>query len=173
MKIYRLSSAGRRTAIMLLVGALLVWAFAIWSLISSLQVNLAQIQSLNLGQVLPALLMVVLVVATPFLLWNLLEEWSATYATSDDGLRFESLGVTINVPWSAIVGLHPADDDGDEPLDEIMLRQDVGAQIVNPILRFLHRQAYGARHLPVYAGLESRAELLNEIRRNTAAAAEL
>lgn len=170
MKTYELSAAGRRTVMMLLVGALLVWVFAIWSLISTFQTSLPQLQSLSMGHVLPALLMVVLIIATPFLIWNLLEEWAATYGTSDAGLRFESLGVAITLPWSAVAGLRPADDDGDEPLDEILLRQDVGPQIANPILRFLHRQAYGARHLPVYAGLEDRAELLNEIRRNAAIA---
>ncbi|NTW97675.1 MAG: hypothetical protein HGB28_03910 [Oscillochloris sp.] len=168
MKTYRLSAAGRRTAIMLLVGALLVWSFAIWSLVSTLKIYLGSPQSLGVGQVVPALLMLVLTVASPLLIWNLLEEWSAAYGVSDDGLSFESLGVMITLPWSSVAGLRPADDDGDEPLDEILLRQDVGAQIANPLLRFLHRQAYGSRHLPVYAGLEGRAELLNEIRRNTA-----
>ena len=31
MKTYRLSSAGRRTARILLVGALIIWAFALWT----------------------------------------------------------------------------------------------------------------------------------------------
>ena len=36
MKTYRLSAAGRRTTLVLLVGALLIWAFAIWTLRSTL-----------------------------------------------------------------------------------------------------------------------------------------
>ncbi|MBX0327062.1 hypothetical protein K2Z83_05110 [Oscillochloris sp. ZM17-4] len=177
MKTYRLSPAGRRTSIVLLVGALLIWAFALWSFVSTLGLSLSVSQfvpslqaslasGLGVGQVVPALLMLAMIVATPLLIWNILEEWSAAYAAGEDGLRFESIGITIALPWSAVAGLRPADDDGDEPLDEIMLRQDAAAQIANPLLRFLHRQAYGARRLPVYAGLEDRAELLNEIRRN-------
>jgi hypothetical protein len=184
MKTYRLSPAGRRTSIVLLVGALLIWAFAIWSFVSTLRISLSPAQlwpslqaslssGLGVGQVVPALLMLALIVATPLLIWNLLEEWSAAYAAGEDGLRFESIGVTIALPWSAVAGLRAADEDGDEPLDEILLRQDAAAQIKNPLLRFLHRQAYGARRLPVYAGLEGRAELLNEIRRNTAAPADV
>ncbi|NNJ09976.1 hypothetical protein EKD04_006525 [Chloroflexales bacterium ZM16-3] len=176
MKTYRLSPAGRRTLIVLLVGALLIWAFALWSFVSTLGINLGQLwpslqaslsSGLGVGQVVPALLMLALIVATPLLIWNLLEEWSAAYVAGDDGLRFESLGIVITLPWSAVSGLRAADDDGDEPLDEILLSQDAAAQIANPLLRFLHRQAYGGRRLPVYAGLEDRLDLLAEIRRNT------
>jgi hypothetical protein len=183
MKIYRLSPAGRRTSIVLLLGALLIWAFAIWSFVSTLRLSLSPDQlwpslqaslaaGLGVGQVVPALLMLVLIVATPLLIWNLLEEWSATYSAGDDGLRFESLGMMIALPWSVVAGLRPGDDDGDEPLDEIMLRQDAAAQIANPLLRFLHRQAYGSRRLPVYVGLEDRDDLLNDIRSNAAASAD-
>ncbi|EFO81319.1 hypothetical protein OSCT_0842 [Oscillochloris trichoides DG-6] len=164
MKTYRLSAAGRRSTLVLILSALLLAAFALWSLISSVQTNYAQIQSLSMGHVLPALLMLILLVATPFLIWNLLEEWAATYRTDADGLSFESLGISIHVPWSVVVGLRPADDDNDDPLDTILFNQDVGAQIPNPILRFLHRQTYGARSLPVYPGLEARSELLAAIR---------
>lgn len=180
MKTYRLSSAGRRTLIVLLVGALLIWAFALWSFTSTLRINLNPTQlwpslqaslsaGLGVGQVVPALLMLALIVATPLLIWSLLEEWSVAYTSDIDGLRFDALGVTMTLPWAVVIGLRPTDDDGDEPLDEIILRQDATAQIVNPLLRFLHRQAYGRTRLPVYAGLEDRTELLNEIRRNTAA----
>ncbi len=164
MKTYRLSAAGRRSTLVLILSALLLAAFALWSLISSVQTNYAQIQSLSVGHVLPALLMLILLVATPFLLWNLVEEWAATYRTDADGLSFESLGVAIHIPWSVVVGLRSADDDSDDPLDTILLNQDVGAQIQNPILRFLHRRTYGSRSLPVYPGLEARNELLAEIR---------
>ncbi|NTW04198.1 MAG: hypothetical protein HGA19_23510, partial [Oscillochloris sp.] len=68
MKTYRLSSAGRRTLIVLLVGALLIWAFALWSFTSTLRINLNPAQlwpslqaslsaGLGVGQVVPALLM--------------------------------------------------------------------------------------------------------------------
>ncbi|WP_129627000.1 hypothetical protein [Candidatus Oscillochloris fontis] len=165
MKTYRLSAAGRRSTLVLILSALLLAAFALWSLITSVQTNYAQIQSLSMGHVLPALLMLVLLVATPFLIWNLLEEWAASYRTDADGLTFESLGIHIHMPWSAVAGLRSADDDHDDPLDTILFSQDVGPQMRNPILRFLHRQTYGSRSLPVYPGLEARSELLTEIRR--------
>jgi hypothetical protein len=183
MKIYRLSPAGRRMSMVLLGGALLIWAFAIWSFASTLGMSfipavfwpsLQQSLSagLGVGQVVPALLMLVLIVATPLLIWGLLEEWAAAYTSDDKGLRFESLGITLSLPWSDVAGLRRADDDGDEPLDEIILRQDAAAQIANPLLRFLHRQAYGGRRLPVYVGLEDRDGLLSDIRRNAAASAD-
>jgi hypothetical protein len=177
MNTYRLSAAGRRMALVLLVGALLIWAFALWSLSSTLKISYSPLQfwpslqrslsdGLTLGQVLPALLLIVLIIATPLLIWNLLEEWAAAYTTGQSGLRFESLGITIDMPWSAVRGLRPADVDGDEPLDELLLAEDVAAQIANPALRFLHRQAHGPRRLPIYAGLEARADLIATIRRS-------
>jgi hypothetical protein len=184
MKTYRLSPVGRRTSLVLLVGALLIWAFALWSFASTLKLsyNPAQLwptlqaslsSGLGVGQVVPALLMLALIVATPLLIWNLLEEWSAAYTPDDDGLRFDSLGIMITCPWPTVAGLRSVDDDGDEPLDEILLRQDATTQITNPLLRFLHRQAYGRRSLPVYAGLEDRADLLSVIRHHTASIADV
>jgi hypothetical protein len=184
MKTYRLSPAGRRTSLVLLVGALLIWAFALWSFASTLRLSFNPAQlwpslqaslaaGLGIGQVVPALLMLTLIVATPLLIWNLLEEWSVAYTPDDDGLRFDSLGIVITCPWPTVAGLRSADDDGDEPLDEILLRQDATMQIANPLLRFLHRQAYGRRRLPVYAGLEDRADLLSVIRHHTTPIADV
>ncbi|MBC8075425.1 MAG: hypothetical protein H7Y32_05065, partial [Chloroflexales bacterium] len=51
-----------------------------------------------------------------------------------------------------------------EPLDELVLQGDYTSQIKNPLLRFLHAQAYGRTTLPLYAGIEGREQLLNEIR---------
>lgn len=176
MKSYRLSTTGRRTALILLVSALIIWGFAWWTLRSTLggsadpqvgfwaalQANLAQ--GLSVSQIVPALLMVVLIVATPFVIWNVLEEWAAIYTVTDDGLRFESLGVDVTYPWAGIVGLNQPDDDADEAIDEVVLNSDYTRQIKNPLLRFLHGQAYGRRRLPIYPGLERRDELLREIR---------
>ena len=137
----------------------------------SIQASLAA--GLGVGQVVPALLMLALIVTTPLLIWNLLEEWSAVYTPDDDGLRFDSLGIAILCPWSTVADIRSADDDGDEPLDEILFSQDATAQITNPILRFLHCQAYGRRRLPVYAGLENRADLLSVIRHHTMTVADV
>ncbi|HEU5087423.1 MAG TPA: hypothetical protein VFT99_08255, partial [Roseiflexaceae bacterium] len=71
MHTYRLSRSGRRTTLILLVGALMIWAFALWTLrstlnisynpflfVSSLQTTLAH--GLTVAQVVPAILMIVL-----------------------------------------------------------------------------------------------------------------
>lgn len=179
MKTYRLSPAGRRTAIVLLVAALIVWAFAIWTLQATLGTNpdptvgffdaLRQnIQNgLGVNQLVPALLMVVLIIATPLAIWNILEEWAAAYTPTDDGLHFRSLGVDMLYPWSGIISSSRENDDTDEVIDELRLKEDYTKQITNPAVRFLHRQAYGRKKLPIYAGLSDRDELLSTISAHT------
>jgi hypothetical protein len=182
MKTYRTSPAGRRTIIILLIGALIIWAFAIWTFRSTLGISYnpllfwgtlqASINSgLAIGQIVPALLMLVLIIATPLVIWNLLEEWAAAYTPTEAGLRYESLGIALTIPWETISGARRIDGDSEEPFDELLLTADPGAQIANPALRFLHGQAYGRRKLPLYAGIEAREELLAEIMRHTGAAA--
>jgi hypothetical protein len=179
MKTYRISSAGRRTTIVLLLGALIIWAFALWTFRSTLGLNLNPAefwgslragiegqngQGLSISQIVPALLMLVLIVATPLVIWNILEEWAAAYTPAEDGLRFSSLGIALLYPWSGIGSIRRVDEDSDEPMDELVLNDDYTRQIRNPVLRFLHGQAYGRTKLPLYAGLEDRDELLAEIR---------
>ncbi|NOK58339.1 MAG: hypothetical protein GFH27_549279n145 [Chloroflexi bacterium AL-W] len=174
MKNYRLSPMGRRTAIILLISALIIWAFALWTFRSTLGISYNPIafwstlqtsvnEGLSISQLVPALLMLVLIVATPLVIWNVLEEWSATYTLTDEGLRFKSLGVVVTYPWTGITRIHRQDNDSNEPVDELLLAEDYTQQIRNPIMRFLHGQAYGRKRLPIYAGLEQRDELLSEI----------
>src|SRR5438477_11564218 len=110
MKTYRISASGRRTALILLVGALIIWAFALWTLRSTLgasddpsvsfwQALRTNVENgLSISQIVPALLMLVLIVATPLVVWNILDEWAATYTPADDGLHFASLGVALTYP---------------------------------------------------------------------------
>ncbi len=175
MRTYRLSAAGRRLNLTLLIGALLIWFFALWSFSSTLGVQSNPIQfwaslqalfnaGLGVGRVVPALLMLALIIATPLLIWNLLEEWAATYMPTADGLRFTALGIDLTYPWAAIQAVRVVDDDRDEPLDELVFAVDQTGQIPNVVLRALHRQAYGRTRLPIYAGLEDRASLLATVR---------
>jgi len=175
MKTYRLSAAGRRNVLVLLVAALLIWVFAFWSFASTLRISYNPVrfwaslqeslaQGLSAGQVVPALLMLVLIVATPLLIWALLAEWAAAYTPTPDGLRFETLGVRVVCPWHCVRGMRPVDADADEPFDELLLDSDPGTQTGHPLTRFLHRQAWGADRLPIYPDLEERDELLAAIR---------
>ncbi len=176
MKTYRLSPSARRSAIVLLIGALMIWVFALWTLrisiatgsdpsagfIQALRENLER--GLSIGQMIPALLMVVLLAATPLAAWSILEELGAQYTPTDGGLRFTSFGVALTCPWSSVIGIRRRDDDTDEPLDEVALSDDPSSQIRNPLVRWLHRQAGGARRLIIYAGVEDRDDLLRDIR---------
>lgn len=177
MKTYRLSSAGRRNVLVLLVAALLIWAFALWSFASTLRISYNPLQfwasfqeslaqGFGVGQVVPALLMLVLIIATPLLIWALLAEWSAAYTPTAEALRFESFGVRLTCPWTAVRALVRPDADADEPFDELLLDDDPSATIAHPLVRLLHRQACGPGRLPIYPGLEERDELIAEIRRH-------
>jgi hypothetical protein len=181
MSTYRLSPAGKRQTLVLLIAALLIWAFAVWSFASTLRISYNPLQlwpslqqsladGLGVGQVVPALLMLVLIIATPLLIWALCEEWSAAYTPTPQGLRFASVGVNLSIPWDSLGGLRPAEH-SDEPLDELLLEGQPVAQIANPLVRFLHRQAFGANRLPIFAGVERRDELIAEIRRHLVATA--
>ncbi|MCS6881547.1 MAG: hypothetical protein RMK84_11275 [Oscillochloridaceae bacterium] len=175
MKTYRLSAAGRRNLLVLLAAALLIWVFALWSFASTLRISYNPLQfwpslqeslaqGLSVGQVVPALLMLALIVATPLLIWSLLAEWAAAYTPAPDGLHFESLGVSVVCPWNQVRAVRPVDADSDEPFDELLLDIDPSVQIGHPVARFLHRQSWGANRLPIYPGLEEREELLDAIR---------
>lgn len=174
MKTYRLSARGRQTTILLLIGALAIWGFALWSFRDTLQLSYDPrlfLDSLNttiqkglpVSKLIPAFLMLVLIIATPLLIWNLLEEWAARYTPTNEGLHFSSLGISLTYPWDAIQAIRRVDDDADEPIDEILITGQHAHQIPNPFLRFLHQQAYGRNKLPLYPGIESREELLAEI----------
>ncbi len=180
MQTYRLSAQGRRTTLILLVGAFAIWGFALWSFRSTLNLSYAPRQflptlnasiadGLTISQIVPAVLMLVLIVATPLLIWNLIEEWGASYTPTEEGLRFESLlGIAITYPWESLRMLRRVDDDSDDPLDELLINGNYSNQIGNPVVRFLHNQAYGRNTLPIYAGLESRDSLLATITQHIA-----
>ncbi|GAB4445639.1 MAG: hypothetical protein OHK0015_48140 [Chloroflexi bacterium OHK40] len=182
MTTYRMSPASRRQVIVLLLAALLIWAFAIWSFASTLRISYHPLQfwpslqqslaqGLGVGQVVPALLMLVLMIATPLLLWALLTEYAAAYTPGPAGLGFRSVGVHLAYPWSAVRALRPGEGDADEPFDELLLDGDPAASIANPLVRFLYRQATGPGRLPIYPGIERRDDLIAEIQRHLASPA--
>ncbi|MFM7679429.1 MAG: hypothetical protein ACKO83_11335 [Roseiflexaceae bacterium] len=177
MKTYQLSSLGRRNVLLLMIGAALIWLFAVWVFQSTLAISVSDTQGtldalqatfsegLSVDRAVPALFMLVLMVAAPLTMWNIGMEWGVRYTPTADGLRYQSTGVSLVIPWTSIGEIRAIDADSDEPSHELRLKVDPTTQITNPLLRLLHAQAYGRAVLPVYAGIEHREELIDEIRR--------
>jgi hypothetical protein len=178
MKRYRLDATGRRVTLLLMLGALVVWLFAVWKLPDLLSTENVRVSYLHLSstlaaaitdglgvsRIVPALLFVVLVVAAPLLIWNLLEEWSTSYTVRDDGLLYDTVqGISVLYPWTAIKSVRRADPEARSPDHEVIV-DDVGVcQIGSPLLRWLHQQAFGRMRIPVYARVAERDELIAEI----------
>ena len=121
-------------------------------------------QGLTVSQIVPALLLIVLIVALPVLLWNLIEEWSTTYTVRDDGLIYDTVqGISVLYPWHTIKALRPVDPDAREPAHELIVSEDGICQINSRVLRWLHQQAFGSTRVPIYAQVVDRDELLHEI----------
>lgn len=179
MKSYQLSAGGRRNALLLMIGAGLIWAFAVWTFQSTLNISYApdvnadplgvlwSEEGLSVNKAVPALFMLVLMIAAPLTMWNISMEWMARYTPTNDGLRYESMMVSMVIPWSSISEIRAVDADSDEPSHELRLKSDPTPQIANPLWRLLHAQAYGRTVLPIHAGVDQRDDLLDEIRRRT------
>jgi hypothetical protein len=178
MKTYRLNSNGRRATALLALGALLVWVFALWKLpdtLSSSSVRVSYLhvpstlsaaieQGLRVNQIVPALLLIVLIVATPLLLWNLVEEWSTFYIVRDDGLIYDTVqGISVLYPWTSIKSVRRVDPESDGQDYELIVDRNCVSQIGNPLLRWLHQQAFGRTRIPIYARTDDRDELIQEI----------
>ncbi len=178
MKQYQLSSDGRRNAWLLLVGAALILMFSIWTFQSTLGISYVPgdigaslgtmwSEGLTVNRTVPALFMLVLMIAAPLTMWNISMELICRYELTEDGLRYQAVGVDISIPWDGIAEIRTVDADSDEPSDELVLTNAPTSQISNPVFRLLFRQSYGAKVLPVYPGVQERAELMTEIRRRS------
>ena len=149
--------------LILMAGAALLWVFALSVLRTTLGIGEQDFDpsALGAGQLIPAAVLVVMLVAAPLLLWSLWEEWSTSYTVGDDGLTYRTVrGITLHYPWTAIRELRLGDSD--DAVAELIV-QAGQEQIRSPLLRWLHRQAFGAHRVPVYADVEARDELLAEI----------
>lgn len=182
-KTYRLSQAGRRMAYLLLAGAVVVWVFALWTLKNTLKIGFRPqnlwpslralgrrivgspgAQPLTAEEIIPSVVMVVLLVVVPLLIWNIIEELRSSISAGTKGLTFRSLGIELFYPWEEVSVLRPVDEEGEEPLDELVMRTSRLSEIRNPLVRFFHWQAYGRNKLPLYGGLEERDDLIARIR---------
>lgn len=173
MRTYQLSTTGRRIALLLALGASVVWVFALWKLADILDISYLRLpstlrtvieQGLTANQIVPAILLLVLIIAAPLLMWNVIEEWSTTYTVRDDGLLYDTVqGISVLYPWTAIKGLRRVDPESDEPVHELIVDQAGICQINSRILRWLHRQAFGRNRVPIYAHVVDRDQLLDDI----------
>ena len=191
-KTYRLSPAGRRVGYLLLVGCILIWGFALWTLKNTLKIGLrpqnilpslkllakrilgyAGTQPLTAEEAIPAIIMLVLAIVIPLLIWNIVEELRSSYTVGPSGVTFRSWGIRLDYPWTEVAAVRQVDEESEDPLDELVVRTPRLSTIRSGLARFLHWQAYGQRKLPLYSGLEERDDLLARIRDYLAAAAEL
>jgi hypothetical protein len=99
---YRLSAAGRRTALILLLGVVAVWVFAAWTLVTQ------ALDGLSGPEWVTALLMLGILVVAPVVGWTLLEERSATITADAHGLTYRSItGIHLAYTWPEITSLDP------------------------------------------------------------------
>lgn len=173
MKTYRLSQRGQMMSVLVAIGTLLIWGLAVWKLPDVLGIRYTDLigtlrvaieRGLQVSQIAVALLLIVMIVALPILVWDLLEERAASYTVRDDGLEYSTVrGVSMLYPWSSIKGLRLSDPEGRAPVYEVIVDRSGISQIRNPLLRWLHRQAYGHARIPIYAQVLHRDDLLGEI----------
>src|SRR6478609_760949 len=97
--VYAMSREGRRQALLLLVGVVSIWIFALWSLVTILQDGVSGVEFVS------GLLMLGLLVVAPAVAWTLLEEANARIVTSERGIEYRTLG-GVNLPyaWGDITG---------------------------------------------------------------------
>jgi hypothetical protein len=181
---YPISREGRRQAIVLLLGVISLWVFALWSLINLLQDGISGTEWVSL------LLMLGIVLVAPVVGWALLEEAGSRITTDENGIRYYSIGgIDIPYKWEDLAGSRPTgrmskvtrfflgDDKGEsssdsiesdvsgddvEPDTRLFHTPDRTAQITNPMARILHKLSHGPS-LPLYGGIERRDDLLKEI----------
>lgn len=102
-QVYRLSAAGRRTALILLLGVAAVWVFAAWSLVTQ------ALDGVSGPEWVTAVLMLGILLVAPVVGWTLLEERNATITTDAQGLTYRSInGIHLAYTWPEITGLNPA-----------------------------------------------------------------
>lgn len=123
---FAMSRDGRRQAIVLLLGVVSIWVFALWTLVTTLAGGLDGAE-----WVTAALMLAVLLVA-PLVGWTLLEEANARYTVSPDGLTYSTVGgIALTFPWADIQGVKPKDAAG--RLARFFLGDDAPALAETPV----------------------------------------
>lgn len=170
MQTYRLTPDGRRTTLILMIATVLIGGFALYTLQSTLGFRYLDFgpsvaamlrRGLGPGELIPGGILLMMIIAAPLLLWSLWEEWSTSYSVSDEGLVYKTVpGIALRYPWSAIRTIRRRDEG--EAIAEVVVTPG-SAVIHDPLLRWLHHQAFGANIVPIYPGVEARDELIGQI----------
>jgi hypothetical protein len=118
--IYPMSKEGRRQAIILLLGVISIWVFALWSLIAMLPDGITGVEWVT------GLLMLGILVVAPVVAWTLLEEANSRITADDAGINYNTIGgISLSYSWADIAGFKEkgrkgriarfflGDDDGD------------------------------------------------------------
>lgn len=169
MKIYRLSTAGRRTTIIMMIAVTLLWVFALWMLPTVLGVrvrefgstlNAAIASGFSVSQLIQAAILVLMLGSAPLLGWSLWEEWNTSYTVADDGLTYRTVaGIALHYPWTHVREIRV---DGNDKAEVLVSNEGI-TPIRHPFLRWLHRQGFDPGRIPIYAGVEARETLIDEI----------
>ncbi len=115
--------------------------------------------NMDLSRVVPAFFLALVVVAGPLLWWTLLCEYFCRIEAGEAGLRLRAPGFELAFPWGLVQGIKPG------PVsDTLELKVSALPLIRNPLVRVLYWQAYGARGVPLWKGLENRDRLLEIVR---------
>src|SRR5919204_4180269 len=94
---YPMSRQGRRQALILLLGVVTVWIFALWTLITILQDGVSGVEWVSLA------LMLGLLVVAPMVAWALLEEANSSITVSDKGIRYRTLArISLDYAWDEL-----------------------------------------------------------------------
>lgn len=102
-QVYHLSAAGRRTALILVLGVAAVWVFAAWTLVTQ------ALDGLSGPEWVTALLMLGILVVAPVVGWTLLEERSTVITADAHGLAYRSItGIHLAYAWSEVTDQAPA-----------------------------------------------------------------
>ncbi len=96
---YPMSKEGRRQSIILLLGVISIWVFALWSLIAMLPDGISGVEWVT------GLLMLGILVVAPVVAWTLLEEANSRVIADDAGITYSTIGgIRLAYSWADIAG---------------------------------------------------------------------
>jgi hypothetical protein len=96
---YPMSRDGRRQAIILLLGVISIWVFALWSFIAIFPDGVTGVEWVT------GALMLGIILVAPIVAWTLLEEANARITTDDQSITYSTFGgLKLTYAWADIAG---------------------------------------------------------------------